>query len=166
MLSDEDAHRPSLSSDLRSIGRIPRALAAVAVIISGALSWAGFQASGSLTISLILVPPSVVVFVLSFRLRAWVTNADFFLRSYVRTYRVPFADVLFFAHLPYSGFWNRSGGMELKSKYSLRMIDVTRNDRSGQFLPATMCTRYRCERIVIALNDLVDDAKPIRSPRG
>lgn len=90
--------------------------------------------------------------VLAFRVKARATPDVLVVRSYLKTYVIPFDDVLTFNNAAYSGLWNRSADTSTWLNFGLRMVDVVRAEGVGIPLRATMCRRRTCERIVEQLN--------------
>lgn len=147
-----DVARQTLDDDLRRIGTWPRvlsvacllALAALAVLLGYAWWWG------------ILLAGAFVLVVLSLRVRASVTDREFVLRSYLRTYRFRFDQVIAFTDLPYQGWWSSYVPAELFGQGAYQ-IDVDKAGRGSRSLPATMCGKKRSARIADALNNLLPD---------
>lgn len=142
-------HRPTptLDAGLTKIGRWPRALsvalfvaiALLAFLVGYAWWWGALGSAAAL------------LFGLSLRVRATVNEKEFIVRSYLRTYRFPFDEVLGFADPPYQGWWSGFVPAELAGLGAYQ-VDVTMIRRGGGSLPATMCGRRTCASIVTALN--------------
>lgn len=147
-----DLARQTLHSDLRGIGKWPRvlsvgcltALAALTLLLGYAWWWG------------MLLAGAFVLVALSLRVRAFVTDEEFVLRSYLRTYRFRFDQVIAFVDLPYQGWWSGYAPAELFGQGAYQ-IDVDKVGRGSRSLPATMCGKKRSARIADALNKLLPD---------
>ncbi|MCW3492392.1 hypothetical protein [Microbacterium sp. SSM24] len=152
MLSS-DPTPDQLKADLRSIGNWPRVVSlgwlAVIVVVTLAVGYQWWWGA--------IIAVWVCLFALALRVRASWTMEEFVVRSYLRTYRFRFENVVAFTDLPYQGWWSGFVPAELFGVGAYQ-IDVAMRGRGGRSLPATMCGRRRSVRIADALNALVPDA--------
>ena len=145
-----------LNRDLKSVGRLPRALSLVVTLVAALCAWAGWLASGSpMILYFVLIPLTGLV--LSLRVRAKMVDGTLTVHSYLKTYVVHLCDVEYFNNLAYAGAWNRFSGTDSWLNLRMEMIDVTRVHGGGFSMPATMCFRRKCEDIATQLNWLLED---------
>lgn len=142
----------SLNANLRRIGRLPRRLSLGLLSISSIAAWAGWIASGSWLLPMVVVGVPAIIFVLSLRIRASATEHALIVRTYVRTHVIELEEELIFDNGPYEGMWNRGVGTDNWLNLGMRMIEVVWVSRPGLSLPASMCGPATCQRIVAQLN--------------
>lgn len=151
-MPSEDASLDKLNVDLKRIGRLPRLLTAALAAIAVPIGWASSVSSGSFLVAGFVVGIPLLFLVLAFRVTARATSDAVIVRSYLKTYVVPFDDVLAFNNAAYSGLWNRSADTDTWLNFGLRMVEVVRAERVDIPLRATICRRRTCERVVEHLN--------------
>lgn len=145
----------ALDDDLRQIGAWPRLLSlgflTAVVVLASSVGYAWWW-------GVLMLGGSVLV-ILALRVRASATQDEFVVRSYLRTYRFRFDEVLAFTDLPYQGWWSGYTPAELFG-WGAFQIDVAGFGKRGRSLPATMCGRKRCERIADGLNARLPNEAP------
>lgn len=159
-LPSEVAHLVALNAQLKTVGRLPRIFSCVLVAVSIPVSLSGWFASRSLLLALCTTGVPLMLFALSWRVRARATRKSLIVRSYLRTYTMRFDDVMGFIDSGYAGVWNRYTGGETRLNIGLRMIDVSPLRGTTISLPATMMRRRSSKVIVEMLNDHVPSDLP------
>lgn len=142
----------SLNANLRHIGRLPRRLSFGLLLVSSVAAWAGWIASGSWLLLIVIAGVPAIIFLLSLRIHASATEHALTVRSYVRTHIIVFGAGPIFVNGPYEGMWNRGVGTDNWLNLGMRMMEVEWESRPGPSIPASMCGPATCRRVVAQLN--------------
>ena len=139
-------------SALRSIGRIPRVLSLVWVLLSGVFVATTFPAIWYVTFPMFI--PALVSFILSIRIRAWIEDGILNIRSYFQTISLPLKDVEFFGVDDYVGLWTMGQPAML---VGLAQLDVTmQSGRRSKGLLATLSRAQVARTLADQLNGVVE----------
>ncbi|MFT4134900.1 hypothetical protein [Microbacterium sp.] len=100
------------------------------------------------------------MFLLSWRIKAYATQDELIVRSYLRTYTARYEDVLGFSDAGYAGMCTAFNGTDSWHNMGLRVIEVYRLGGRSIDLSATMMGRRSSNRIEELLNTWVPQEMP------
>jgi hypothetical protein len=148
----DEAWVRELNRDLRRVGRLPRILSAVLMLVFLPIVYLGWLASHHSSLAFGFAALAIAPFVFALFVRAWTTADALVVRSYLVTHVIRFTDVTTFIDSAYSGMWNRSADTDSWLNCGMRMIDVALKNGRTISLRATLTGRRTCARIVDELN--------------
>lgn len=138
-----------------SVGRIPRLLSSIWLVLSGLFLVTTIPAIWYVTFP--IFSTALLVFILSMRIRAYVRDGIFILHSYFKTISLPLEDIEFFGVDDYIGIWAMGRSTMM---IGLAQLDVTMSSGfKSRGLPATLAPASAVNRLAAELNHLADGTK-------
>lgn len=158
--STDDSRLAELNAVLKVVGRAPRIVCGVQLIIFLLVSLPAMEKHNPFVWVPLVASAPLVAFILSWRIKAYATSEALIVRSYLRTYIARYEDILGFDDTVYDGIWTGYTAPDWWTNRWLRMLSIVRFERVDIDLPATMMGRRNSKRIVELLNAWVPDEMP------